>query len=63
MAIDMDKILTKEKADALCAKIADGLGRDNITGSASVIGYAMKEAWIVGFEEGRKHAPSAGEEQ
>lgn len=61
MAIDMDNILTKEKAKALCDKIADGLGRDNITGSANVIGYAMREAWIAGFEEGRKHSPSTGE--
>jgi hypothetical protein len=63
VTIDIHKILTKEKAAALCEKIADGLGRDNITGSANVIGYAMREAWIAGFEEGRKHSPSNGKEQ
>jgi hypothetical protein len=62
VAIDIDHILTKEKAQALCTKIADGLERDGITGSANVIGYAMREAWIAGFEEGRKHSPSKEEQ-
>jgi hypothetical protein len=53
--MDMDKLLTKEKADAICAKIAKGLEENKIVGSASVIACAMRESWFAGFEEGRKH--------
>jgi hypothetical protein len=52
--MDMEKLLTKEKADSICAKIAKGLKDNKIVGSANVIAYAMKESWIAGFEEGRK---------
>jgi hypothetical protein len=53
--MDIDKFLTKEKADAICAKIAKGLEDNKIIGSANVIAYAMKQAWVAGFEEGRKY--------
>jgi hypothetical protein len=53
--MDMEKLLTKEKADAIFAKIAKGLDDNKIVGSANVIAYAMKQAWFAGFEEGRKY--------
>jgi hypothetical protein len=28
---------------------------NKIVGSSNVIAYAMKEAWLAGFEEGRKY--------
>lgn len=54
--METEKILTKEKADALCENIAKGLENNKITGSTNIIGYAMREAWFAGFEEGRKYA-------
>ncbi len=53
--MDMEKLLTKEKADSICAKIAKGLEENKLVGSANVIAYAMKHAWFAGFEEGRKY--------
>jgi hypothetical protein len=53
--MDMEKLLTKEKADFICTKIAKGLKDNKIVGSANVIVYAMKESWFAGFEEGRKY--------
>lgn len=53
--MDMEKLLTKEKADSICAKIAKGLDDNKIVGSSNVIAYAMKESWLAGFEEGRKY--------
>ena len=53
--MDIEKLLTKEKADSICAKIANGLEENKIVGSANVIAYAMKESWLAGFEEGRKY--------
>jgi len=52
--IEMESLLTKTKADAICEKIAKGLEENKITGSANMIGYAMKVSWLAGFEEGRK---------
>jgi hypothetical protein len=54
--MDMEKLLTKEKADFIFAKIAKGLEENKIVGSANMIAYAMKQAWFAGFEEGRKYA-------
>jgi hypothetical protein len=53
--MDVEKFLTKEKADAICEKIAKGLEENRIVGSTNIIAYAMKESWLAGFEEGRKH--------
>jgi hypothetical protein len=53
--MDMEKLLTKEKADFIFAKIAKGLEENKIVGSANMIAYAMKQAWFAGFEEGRKY--------
>jgi hypothetical protein len=53
--MEMGKLLTKEKADSICTKIAKGLEDNKIAGSANVIAYAMKQAWFAGFEEGRKY--------
>jgi hypothetical protein len=53
--MDMEKLLTKEKANLICAKIAKGLEDNQIVGSSNVISYAMKESWLAGFEEGRKY--------
>jgi hypothetical protein len=53
--MDMEKLLTKEKAESICAKIMNGLEENKIVGSANVIAYAMKQAWSAGFEEGRKY--------
>ncbi len=53
--MDMEKLLTKEKADFICARIAKGLEENKIVGSANMIAYAMKQAWSAGFEEGRKY--------
>ncbi len=53
--MDMEKLLTKEKADAFCEKIAQGLEENKIVGSANIIAYAMKQSWFAGFEEGRKY--------
>ena len=53
--MEMEKILTKEKADAMYEKITKGLENNKIVGSRNMIGYAMREAWSAGFEEGRKH--------
>ena len=55
--MDMEKLLTKEKADAICGQIAKGLEENKIVGSTNVIAYAMKQSWFAGFEEGRKYAP------
>jgi len=51
--VDWKALLTKEKADALAEKIAKGLEEEHIMGSNNIIAYAMKEAWIAGFEAGR----------
>ena len=53
--MDMEKLLTREKADAICAKIAKGLEENKIAGSANMIVYVMRESWLAGFEEGRKY--------
>jgi hypothetical protein len=53
--MDIEKFLTKEKADSICAKIAKGLEENKIVGSGNVIAYAMKQAWFAGFEVGRKY--------
>jgi hypothetical protein len=53
--MDMEKLLTKEKADSIFAKIAKGLEENKVVGSANMIAYAMKQAWFAGFEEGRKY--------
>jgi hypothetical protein len=53
--MDIEKVLTKEKADAMCEQIAKGLDENRITGSANVIVYVMRQAWMAGFEEGQKH--------
>jgi hypothetical protein len=55
--MDMETILTKEKADAIWEKISKGLEDNKIVGSAQMIRYAMREAWLAGFEEGRKQLP------
>jgi hypothetical protein len=52
--MDMEKLLTKEKADLIYAKIAKEL-EENKIGSANMIAYALKQAWFAGFEEGRKY--------
>jgi len=54
--MDMEKLLTKEKADAIFAKIAKGLEDNRIIGSANMIAYVMNQAWFAGFEEGRKYS-------
>ncbi len=53
--MDMEKLLTKEKADSICDKIAKGLEESKIVGSADIIAYAMRQSWFAGFEEGRKY--------
>jgi hypothetical protein len=53
--MDMEKLLTKEKADAVSEKIAKGLEENKIVGSANMIAYAIRESWLAGFEEGRRH--------
>ena len=53
--MDMEKLLTKEKADLIYAKIAKELEENKIVGSANMIGYALKQAWFAGFEDGRKY--------
>jgi len=53
--MDMEKLLTKEKADAVSEKIAKGLEENKIVGSADMIAYAIRESWLAGFEEGRKY--------
>jgi hypothetical protein len=53
--MDIEELLTKEKAESLYAKIAMGMEDNNIIGSANIIAYAMKQAWYAGFEEGRKY--------
>ncbi len=53
--MDVEKLLTKEKADSIFAKIAKGLEENKIVGSANMIAYVMKQAWFAGFEEGRKY--------
>jgi hypothetical protein len=53
--MDMERVLTKEKADAIFAKIAKGLEDNKIVGSSNMIAYAMKQSWLAGFEEGRKY--------
>jgi hypothetical protein len=40
--MDMEKLLTREKADAICAKIAKGVEENKIVGSANIIAYAIK---------------------
>jgi hypothetical protein len=53
--MDIESLLTKEKSDLICAKIAKGLEDNKIVGSANIIAYAMKQAWFAGFEEGFKY--------
>ncbi len=53
--MDMEKLLTREKTDAICAKIAKGLEENKIVRSADIIAYAMRQSWFAGFEEGRKY--------
>jgi len=53
--MDLEKILTKEKASAICEKIAKGIEDNKIVGSANLISYVVKEVWFAGFEEGRKY--------
>ena len=50
----MEKLLTKEKADSIFARIAKGMEEEKIVGSANMIAYAMKQALFAGFEEGCK---------
>jgi hypothetical protein len=35
--MDMETLLTKEKADAICEKIAKGLDENKIVGSANIL--------------------------
>ena len=58
--MDMEKLLTKEKAESICAKIAKGLEENKIVGSGQMIRFAMEEAWLAGFEEGRKYPLKGG---
>jgi hypothetical protein len=44
--MDTESLLTKEKANAICEKIAKGLEENKISGSANVIGYATKVSWL-----------------
>ena len=53
--MDMEKLLTKERADSICTKIAKGLEDNKIAGSANMIAYVMRQAWFAGLEEGRKY--------
>ncbi len=53
--MDVEKLLTREKADLIYAKIAKELEENKIVGSANMIAYALKQAWFAGFEEGRKY--------
>ena len=53
--MDTAKFLTKEKAKALCERVEKGLAENKILGSAQMIDYAVKEAWLAGFEEGLKY--------
>jgi hypothetical protein len=53
--MDMERLLKKEKADAICEKIARGLEENKIVGSANMLVYAIRESWLAGFEEGRKY--------
>jgi hypothetical protein len=53
--MDKETLLTKEKSDLMCAKIANGLEENTIVGSSNMIAYVMKQAWFAGFEEGRKY--------
>ncbi len=53
--MDMERLLTKEKADLICEMITKGLEENEIVGSANVIAYALKESWFAGFDEGRKY--------
>jgi hypothetical protein len=54
--MDMETLLTKEKSDLMCAKIAKGLEKNKNVGSSNMIAFVMKEAWFAGFEEGRKYS-------
>jgi hypothetical protein len=53
--MDTETLLTQEKADSICTKIAKGLEDNKIVGSSNMIAYVMKQAWFAGFEEGRKY--------
>jgi len=53
--MDVEKLLTREKADLIYARIAKELEENKIVGSANMIAYALKQAWFAGFEEGRKY--------
>ena len=53
--MDMETLLTKEKSDLMCAKIAKGLEENKIVGSSNMIVCAMKQAWLSGLEERRKY--------
>ena len=53
--MDMETLLTKEKSDLMCAKIAQGLEENKIVGSSNMIVYVMKQALLDGFEGGRKY--------
>jgi hypothetical protein len=59
--VDILQIFTKEKADAIAEKIAQGLEEHKITGTTNIIAYALRESWLAGFEEGRKY-PIKGSE-
>jgi hypothetical protein len=44
--MEMETILTKEKADAMYEKIAKGLEKNKIVASAQMIDFAIREAWL-----------------
>jgi hypothetical protein len=52
--MDLEKILTKEKADLIWETILKKLEEDRIVGSAQMIRFAINEAWLASFEEGRR---------
>ena len=51
----MGRLLTKEKLTAVSEKIVKKMEENRIVGSANMIAYAIRESWLAGFEEGRKH--------
>jgi hypothetical protein len=57
--MDTGELLTKEKADALFQRIANGIEENKFSRSVDIIDYAMKEAWLAGFEDGQKHREPA----
>jgi hypothetical protein len=48
-------ILTEEKANALFQRISKSIEENKVARSADIIIYAMKEAWIAGFDEGQTY--------